>query len=80
LRLDIEAACCNGDAGSYGKGGRCADGGVGGGKAGEYDNEDALGDNTSLTFRTQNHPLRPLLELNTKCQSNQMICRCTTAN
>ena len=46
LRLDIEAACSNGDAGSYGNGGRCADGGDGcGGKAGGYDNEDVLGDN-----------------------------------
>jgi len=49
LRLDIEAACSNSDAGSYGNGGRCADGrcaggGGSGGKAGGYDNEDALGD------------------------------------
>jgi len=68
LRLDIEAACCNGDAGSYGNGGICADGGGGGGG---YDSEDALGDSASLTYETQNHPLRPLLGLNINCQSNQ---------
>jgi hypothetical protein len=75
LRLDIEAACINGDAGSYGNGGGGADGGGsggGGGKAGGYDNEDALGDNASLTFWIQNHQLRPLLGLNINCQGNHM--------
>lgn len=77
MRLDIEAACRNGDAGSYGNGGRCADAGGGGssGKAGGYDNEDALGDNDSLTFGIQNDQLRLLLGLNINCQSNQMAYR-----
>jgi len=73
LRLDIEAACCNGDAGSYGNGGRCGGGGGGGdGGGGGYGSEDAPGDNASLTFGIQNHPLRILLGLNINWHSNQM--------
>jgi hypothetical protein len=55
----MEAACINGDAGSYGNGGRSGDGGGGGGKAGVCDNDDTLGGNVSLTFGLQNHPLIP---------------------
>jgi hypothetical protein len=54
----IEAACSNGDAGSYGNGGVSGDGGSGG-NAGGCDIEDALGGNGSLTLVLQNHPLRP---------------------
>lgn len=71
----IEAAGINGDAGSYGNGSRCADRGGDGGRAGGYDNEDALGDKSSLTYGLQNHPFRPLLGLNINCQCNQMTYR-----